>query len=75
MRYWDVTGAGRIGLSHGSNHQCGNDVGFSLCVSWGRNGEVGGVIGAEEARDLAFHILRILTDRRAVLADKEGDDS
>lgn len=58
---FDIIGAGELIISRSPNWTCGNEVGFSLDVTWGRFGETGGMIPREEARRLANLILEELS--------------
>lgn len=57
--YFDVAGGGYIYLTNHAEYYCGNAEGFGIGVTWGRNGEAGGVIDKEDAIRLANHILLI----------------
>jgi len=52
-----VTGAGIVSVSNSASASCGDTVGFSIGVSWGRHGYAGGVISRTEALKLAKHII------------------
>ena len=57
--YFEVLGAGKIGISKSADHCCGGKEGFSIGVEWGKYGFAGGVISKEEAIKLADHILKL----------------
>jgi len=54
--YYEVVGAGEIQISRSSNCKCGGVEGFSIAVSWGEHGFIGGVISKEEAWKLVKKI-------------------
>ena len=55
--YFEVVGAGQVGISKDAHALCGNAVGFTFGVSWGRNQFSGGVMSRSEALRLAKHII------------------
>lgn len=55
---FQVPGAGYLAIGSIARARCGQSVGFSFGVSWGRNGYCGGVIGRTQAKRLAEHILK-----------------
>jgi hypothetical protein len=60
-KVFPVTGAGEIAISEYALCSCGDSVGFSIGVSWGKYGYSGGVISREEAAKLAYFILEELS--------------
>lgn len=54
---FEVVGAGVLRISKEANGLCGNAVGFSFGVSWGRHEFTGGVMSRSEALRLARHII------------------
>ena len=54
---YDVPGAGFIAVSKYCGVRTGKALGFSLGCSWSHAGLIGGVLGFEEARRLANHLL------------------
>ena len=57
---FEVNGAGQIILGGNANTICGTQAGFHFGVTWGRHGEVGGMISREEAKRMAEFILEEL---------------
>ena len=57
---FNVNGAGTLRISDHNKSRCGGEYGFSLQVSWGKNGFIGGNIPNNEAKKLARHILSVI---------------
>lgn len=53
-----VNGAGYVAIGSNAHNRCGQAIGFGFGVSWGQHGYVGGVIGREQAKRLAAHIIQ-----------------
>lgn len=54
---FNVAGAGIIAIGPTCHAMCGETVGFSFGVSWGRHGYTGGVMGRTEALRFAKMIV------------------
>lgn len=59
-KYFPISGAGKIKLSHSRNASCGGAVGFTFGVSWTDYPYIGGVLDQEDAEKLAHFILKKL---------------
>lgn len=58
--YFDVSGAGQLQFGVNPKAECGEAVGFTVGVSWGKHGFTGGVIDREDAKALADMIYESL---------------
>ena len=58
--YFKASGGGDVVISNSFNHSCGDAVGFSFDVEWGRFGFCGAVLGRREAKRMAECILERL---------------
>lgn len=60
-KIFKIVGAGEIRISESAEWECGDAKGFSIDTKFtGQNYFSGGVISAEDARELANHILSTL---------------
>lgn len=57
FKHFEIPGAGQLRIGAKPNHLCGSAAGFHLSVSWTAHKFTGGVLGIDEAKRLANHIL------------------
>jgi hypothetical protein len=69
---FNCPGAGKLAISKHADHGTGENHGFGIGVSWGNSGYVGGVIGREEAKRLANHLLEQAAIMDAICSESES---